>query len=104
MNDDSIGLQQPLLLSPDLLGHSQPIRSIRELRSEFRGTKEPAILNGIERPGGQEIQRTLLPKVDAMMQEDLSFEVTKINSNRTRLQFEQNPAKPWFELGGEASG
>jgi hypothetical protein len=48
MDDDTIRLQQPLLLPRDLPGDSQPICSIRELGSELRRAKESAILNGIE--------------------------------------------------------
>ena len=99
MDNNTIWLEQSLLLAPDLKRDPQAILLIRKLGCEFRRAKQPAILNTVKRLMGQEVQGADPSKIHLVIPENFSFQITKIYPYGISSQFNQDPAEPRLEFG-----
>ena len=88
MDNDPIRLQKPLFLPYNLFCHLYAVGKYRELRREFRGTEQPAVLDGVKGCIGKNIQRAGFPQIDSLMFEDFLFQVAKIHADRHGTQIE----------------
>ena len=86
MNNDPIRLQNPSFLPHNLFCHLYAVGQYRELRREFRGTEQPAVLDGIKGCIGKNIQSAGFPQIDPLMFEDFLLQVAKIHSDRYSAQ------------------
>ena len=58
-------------------------------------------MDGIERRGGQEVERPDDPEVHPMMLERLARVVADVEPDRVRPELDEQPAHPRLELGRE---
>ncbi len=70
---------------------------------ELRRAEQTALVNRIERGVRKEVERARDPEVDAMVLENLAFEVADVDRHRLGAERDKQPAHPRLELHAGAA-